>query len=109
MKMQAKARVAVAFDQEINEEGAIFPQSTETRQYTHSTTTEVIELPVKPRESKLDHVTASAVYGLTATFMAFIFGLVTEYIPRMLENVLLSVFMGICVGVIAYALMSGDD
>jgi hypothetical protein len=107
--MQAKARVAVAFDHKINEEGIVFPPSTDSQQFTHSTQAEAIERPVRPRETKLDHVSAAAVYGFTASFMAFIFGLVTEYIPRMPINMLLSIFMGLSVGVIAYALMTGED
>ncbi len=63
----------------------------------------------KPRESKLDLISAAIVHGFTGAFMAFIFGLVTDYIPSKFDNLLLSVFMGLCVGVIAYALMKEDQ
>ncbi len=108
--MQAKSGVAVALGRESNdEETATFQQTTDPQQFTTTTHIPIAETAVKPRESKLDHVFVAAVYGLTASFMAFIFGWVTEYIPSGLENFLLSAFMGLCVGVIAYALMSGED
>ena len=62
-----------------------------------------------PREAKFDIVSASIVVGGTAQFITFIFGLVTEVVTRVVDNVLLSVFIGLCVGVIAYALMKGND
>ena len=46
---------------------------------------------------------------MTAQFVLFIFGLVTEFVPRLIENILLSVFVGLCVSVIAFALMKGND
>lgn len=61
------------------------------------------------REKKLDIVSASVVVGGTAQFVAFIFGLVTDFVPRVFDNILLSTFIGLCVGVIAYALMKGND
>ena len=62
-----------------------------------------------PREAKFDIVSAAIVVGGTAQFVTFIFGLVTEFVTHVLDNVLLSVFIGLCVGVIAYALMKGND
>lgn len=62
-----------------------------------------------PRESKFDIVSAAIVVGGTAQFVVFIFGLVTDFVPRVFDNVLLSAFIGLCVGVIAYALMKGND
>lgn len=61
------------------------------------------------QERKLDVVSASIVVGGTAQFVTFLFGLVTEFIPRIFDNVLLSAFVGLCVAVIAYALMKGND
>ena len=61
------------------------------------------------REKKLDVVSASVVVGGTAQFLSFLFGLMTDFIPRVFDNVLLSVFIGLCVAVIAYALMKGND
>lgn len=62
-----------------------------------------------PRAAKLDLVSAAVVVGLTAQFVTFIFGMVTEVVPRLLDNILLSVFIGLCVGVIAFALMKEND
>jgi hypothetical protein len=62
-----------------------------------------------PREARLDNVTTAIVIGGTAQFVTFIFGLVTEFVPRVFDNILLSAFIGLCVGVIAYALMKGND
>ncbi len=61
------------------------------------------------RERKWDIVSASVVVGGTGQFVTFIFGLVTDFVPRVFDNVLLSTFIGLCVGVIAYALMKGSD
>lgn len=118
--MQAESRIAVSFPVEDSAENYQFP---ETQNYDYFTqTTGTLDQPIgvseaaqsaqpvagKPRESKLDLVSASIVYGLTAMFMAFIFGYVTDYIP-LLDNSLLSIFMGVCISVIAYALMKGED
>ncbi|MDQ3009969.1 MAG: hypothetical protein M3X11_04620 [Acidobacteriota bacterium] len=62
-----------------------------------------------PREAKFDIVSAAIIVGGTAQFITFLFGLVTEFVTHVLDNVLLSVFIGLCVGVIAYALMKGND
>lgn len=64
---------------------------------------------VSAQEKKLDVVSASIIVGGTAQFVTFLFGLVTDYIPRVFDNVLLSAFVGLCVAVIAYALMKGND
>lgn len=64
---------------------------------------------ISAQERKLDVVSASIVVGGTAQFVTFLFGLVTEFIPRVFDNILLSVFVGLCVAVIAYALMKGND
>lgn len=107
--MQAKSQVAIAFAPESSEEGTIYSPITEPEEFTQTAATITTDVKVKPRETKGDFLAASVVYGFTASFMAFIFGLVTEYIPSAFENILLSLFMGICVGVIAYGLMSGED
>jgi len=61
-----------------------------------------------PRETKFDIVSAAIVVGGTAQFITFIFGLVTDIVPRVFDNVLLSALIGLCVGVIAYALMNRE-
>ena len=71
--------------------------------------TQKIKLIAKSRESRLDLLSASVVYGLTAFFMAFMFGYVTECISRISINILLSTFMGLCVGLITYELMKSDN
>lgn len=61
---------------------------------------------LKTSAAKLDRISASVVIGLTAQFVTSVFGIVTEFLPRMFETILLSTFIGMCVGVIAFALMS---
>lgn len=62
-----------------------------------------------PQETKLDIVYAAVVLGMTAQFVSFIFGMVTAYLPRLLDIALISVFIGICVSIISYALMKESD
>ncbi|MCI0339078.1 MAG: hypothetical protein L0226_16015 [Acidobacteria bacterium] len=110
--MQVESRGTATFVRETIEKGAVFPQTTELNHFNQFTSTDptlTSEATIKPRERKIDLVFAAIVIGLTASFVAFIFGLVTEYIPRTVDNILLSAFMGICIGVIAYALMKEED
>jgi len=53
-----------------------------------------------------DVLAAAVVIGLTAQFVAVIFGLVTNFIPTLLINLVLSSFIGVCVGLISYMLMN---
>ena len=53
-----------------------------------------------------DVLAAAIVIGLTAQFVAVIFGLVTNFIPTLLINLVLSSFIGVCVGLISYMLMN---
>ncbi len=99
--MQAQSRVAVPFRPEPHKTIESIPQPQIQKQITETEN-------IKPRDSKVDLISASVVYGLTAQFVAFMFGVVTEYIPNMMVNVLLSTFMGLCVGVIAYAVMKNE-
>jgi len=62
-----------------------------------------------PQETKLDIISAAVVVGMTAQFISFIFGMVTAYLPRLLDIALISVFIGLCVSVISYALMKESD
>lgn len=64
---------------------------------------------LKTSAAKIDRISASVVIGMTAQFVSSVFGLVTEFLPRKLEIILLSSFIGMCVGIIAYALMSEGD
>lgn len=53
-----------------------------------------------------DVLAAAIVIGLTAQFVAVIFGIVTNFIPTLLINLVLSSFIGVCVGLISYMLMN---
>ncbi|MBK6798685.1 MAG: hypothetical protein IPL01_18660 [Acidobacteria bacterium] len=101
--MEIESRVVASFDTE------------ERRHYqgintTDKKYTQIIKLisDSESQESSIDLLAASIVIGLTAQFVSFIFGWTTEYIPRLLDNLLLSSFMGLCVGVIAFAWMKDD-
>jgi predicted AAA+ superfamily ATPase len=67
------------------------------------------ETKAKPDETRLDIISAAIVIGLTATFITFLFGIVMEFMPRLLDAALLGLFIGLCVSVIAYALMKESD
>jgi hypothetical protein len=54
---------------------------------------------------RLDNIAAAIVIGLTAMFVATIFGVVTNFIPSLLVTVILGSVMGISSGAIAYILM----
>ncbi|MFN0084016.1 MAG: hypothetical protein ACKVX9_01380 [Blastocatellia bacterium] len=59
----------------------------------------------KPKETRLDIISAAVVVGMTAQFVSFIFGLVTEFVHRVRDVTLVSMLIGLCVSFIAYALM----
>lgn len=59
----------------------------------------------RPKETRLDIISAAVVVGMTAQFVSFILGLVTEFVPRMIVVALISVLIGVSVSLIAYALM----
>ena len=105
--MQPESRFASSLSEEIGveEESATSPFQKQNHTVVKITT----EAVSKPRESKLDTVSTAVVIGMTAQFVVFIVGLVTEFAPRMLEIILLSVFVGLCVSVIAFALMKDND
>jgi hypothetical protein len=67
------------------------------------------EAAAKPRESKLDVISTAVIIGMTAQFVIFLFGLVTEFMPRLFGSALISASVGLCAGVIAYVLMKSDD
>lgn len=70
----------------------------------HPVTQPVVE-KTKRKESRLDVISAAVVVGMTAQFVSFIFGLVTEFVPNVLDVALVSALIGLCVSFIAYALM----
>ncbi len=67
------------------------------------------KVATRPRESQLDIISTAVIIGMTAQFVIFLFGLVTEFMPRLFGSALISASVGLCVGVIAYALMKGSD
>jgi len=105
--MQSESRFAPSLSEEI---GLDAEATTSQFQNQNRIVSEIkAEAVSKPRLSKLDTVSAAVVVGMTAQFVVFIFGLVTEFVPRLIENILLSLFVGLCVAVIAFALMKGND
>lgn len=68
-----------------------------------------VKTKAKSRAALFDTVTTAIVIGGTAQFITFIFGLVTEIVTRVFDNILLSAFIGLCFGVIAYALMKDNE
>jgi hypothetical protein len=105
--MQSESSFAPSLGEEIGIQDAHPSKSFETRNSKVITITSTKNS--KARAPKLDLVSASVFIGMAAQFLVFLFSLVTEYSPRLMENILWSVFAGICVGVIAYALMKGND
>lgn len=105
--MQPESRFATSLSEEIGveEENA----TSEIQSKDKSVTKVTRSKDSKRRESRLDTVSAAVVVGMTAQFVVFILCLVTEFVPRIIDTILLSVFVGICVGVIGFALMKGND
>jgi len=54
---------------------------------------------------QLDNIAAAIVMGLTAMFVATIFGVVTNFIPSLLVTLILGSILGISSGAIAYIVM----
>ena len=63
----------------------------------------------QPQELMFETVLTATVIGLTVQFISFLFGLATQVVASLYENLLLSSFAGLCVGVIAFALLKGYD
>ena len=63
----------------------------------------------QPQELMLETVLTATVVGFTVQFIIFLFGLATEVIASLFDNLLLSSVAGLCVGVIAFALLNGYD
>lgn len=59
-------------------------------------------------ETRRDIISASVVIGLTAQFVTFIFASVTEFVTRLIDSIAISLFIGVIVSLIAYALMKED-
>jgi len=105
--MQPETGFAPSLSEEIRLEEE---HATSSFQSRNQTIEKITAKPVpKRRESKLDTVSAAVVVGMTALFVVFLLCLVTEFAPRMIDTILLSAFVGICVGVIAFALMKDHE
>lgn len=106
LKMQIETRVAATYSKDTGLSGSEYPKLAKSQKFRHPGDIQAKHLT---RESKVDQMSASVVIGLTGLFIAFMFGWVTRLIPNLGENLLLSLFMGLCVGVIAFALMKEED
>lgn len=104
--MQIESRVAATYSKNSGVTVSDYPDIPRSGKFRNPADIKAKHLT---RESRVDQVSASVVIGLTALFIAFMFGWVTSLITNITENLLLSLFMGLCVGVIAYALMKEED
>jgi hypothetical protein len=105
--MQPESRFATSLSEEI---GVEKENATSSIQSQNQPVTKIITgTSSKRRQSKMDTVSAAVVVGMTAQFVVFILCLVTEFVTRIIDTILLSMFVGICVGVIGFALMKGHD
>src|SRR5262245_713130 len=108
--MQPESRFTTSLSEEIgvekeNATSSIIKIQNQTQPVTKVTITN----NSKRRASKMDTVSAAVVIGMTAQFVVFILCLVTEFVSRIIDTILLSMFVGICVGVIGFALMKAND
>jgi hypothetical protein len=99
--MQVKSRVAAYRDS--SKEGTELRRTIETRKI------KLVEPTPKSRETKLDHLFAAGIYGLSAMFVIFILGYVTGFISNIFINIALSALIGSCAGMIVYSLMVVGD
>ena len=107
--MQPESRFATSLSEEIGVEKNNATSSIQIQSQKQPVSKITTTTKSKRRESKLDTVSAAVVIGMTAQFVIFILCLVTEFVPRIIDTILLSMFVGICVGVISFALMNGND
>jgi len=107
--MQPESRFATSLSEEIGVEKNNATSSIQIQSQKQPVSKITTTTKSKRRESKLDTVSAAVVIGMTAQFVIFILCLVTEFVPRIIDTILLSMFVGICVGVIGFALMKGHD
>jgi|SRR5215813_3806749 len=107
--MQPESRFATSLSEEIGVEKNNATSSIQIQSQKQPVSKITTTTKSKRRESKLDTVSAAVVIGMTAQFVVFILCLVTEFVPRIIDTILLSMFVGICVGVIGFALMKGND
>ncbi len=105
--MQPDSRFATSLGEEIGVEEKNATSSIQIQ--NQPLTKNMASTDSKRKESKLDTVSAAVVIGMTAQFVVFILCLVTEFAPRIIDTILLSMLVGICAGVIGFALMKGAD
>jgi len=109
--MQPEARFASSLSEEI---GAAKENATSSIRIQSQSENQMITnaekgTAARRRALKLDTISAAVVVGMTALFVVSILCLATDFVPRIIDTILLSVFIGLCAGVIAFALMKGDD
>ncbi|HKQ79752.1 MAG TPA: hypothetical protein VJ810_39020 [Blastocatellia bacterium] len=107
--MQPESRFASSLSEEIGVEKEHSTSSIQIQSQKQPVTKITTTTKSKRRETKMDTISAAVVVGMTAQFVVFILCLVTEFVPRIIDAVLLSMFVGICVGVIGFALMKGNE
>jgi len=107
--MQPESRFAASLSEEIGVEDKNATSTIQTQSQNQPITKMTTATGSKRRESMLDKVSAAVVVGMTAQFVVFVLCLVTEFVSRIIDTILLSMFVGICVGVIGFALMNGKD
>lgn len=81
----------------------------EAATHQHLNSVESLDENQKDRELYLDNAFSAAVIGGTAQFISFLLVLTTQPSVSLVENLLLSSFIALCVGFIAYALLTGYD
>jgi hypothetical protein len=104
--MQTESKFASSFSEEIGVDEELPSSQIRKNRLVQEISAEAVS---KTGEPRIDIVSASVFIGMSAQFVAFLFGLVTDIMTRLIDVVLFSVFAGLCVGVIAYALMKGND
>ena len=107
--MQPESRFATSLSEEIGIEEKNATSTIQIQSQNQPVTNIAATTSSKRSKSKLDTVSAAVVVGMTAQFVVFILCLVTEFVSRIIDTILLSMFVGICVGVISFALMNGND
>ena len=107
--MQPESRFATSLSEEIGVEKENATSSIQIQSQNQPVTKVTTTAKSKRRESKMDTISAAVVVGMTAQFVIFILCLVTEFVSRIIDTILLSLFVGICVGVIGFALMKSND
>src|SRR5207237_2802375 len=81
----------------------------EAAAHQHRNITASLDEIQKNRELYLDNAFSATVIGGTAQFISFLLVLTTQPSVSLVENLLLSSFTALCVGFVAYAVLTGYD